>query len=357
VPGEDGSSSLEALSGVEASPEGEPERRSAVRSGVWGWLTGCRDRAASDYLKPVTNQAHELAAAFEPIARTRYEKLIALRVHVRGIAYTRWRQNWGGIAEPDRSTRHVVLEASPVVWLPTPDRVGSEEAIDNILRERYGIAQEARAPEWAVSYSMPDEAPIGVEIAELERERRELEQRISETRGRAVDAARPRLLLYEKGKEVLEPIVRETLRTLGARVEDPETEGIEDGKLFREEGQAVLEIKGRTGQIKQEDVRQVVQWASDAKLKDGVDYKPLIVGNPHCGQPLEERGEVLAPNAANYASNGGVSVVTTMQLFEALRRKQAGTFDQRLFWKTVFETSGAAELDEPTADETGGASE
>jgi hypothetical protein len=44
VPGDGGSGSLEALSGAEASPEGEPERRSAVRSVVWGLVDGLPGR-------------------------------------------------------------------------------------------------------------------------------------------------------------------------------------------------------------------------------------------------------------------------------------------------------------------------
>jgi hypothetical protein len=110
---------------------------------------------------------------------------------------------------------------------------------------------------------------------------------------------------------------------------------------------AVLEIKGRNGAIKQDDVREVVQWAVDAKMRDGQDYKPLILGNAYCDKPLSERGDVLAPNGANYARNGGVAVVTTSQVFEALRQKQAGTFDEQRFWTTIFETSGAVGLDEP----------
>lgn len=327
----------------------------------WRWIaTGQmqpQNQQASDYLRPVSDAAQDLVAALEPIATTRYEKLIALRIHVRAIRYTRYLDNFDVVAQPDPSSREVVLEASPAFWLPTPDRVSAPDAIDTILRERYGIAQEARTPEWVAPYMLPDEAPIDAEIAELEEERRELEQRLCDARGRAVRAARFRLLLYEKGKDVLEPVVRETLRALVALVEDPETEGIEDGKLFREEGRAILEIKGRTGPIKQDDVRQVVQWASEAKLKDGVEYKPLIIGNPHCEKALEERGDVLAPNAATYARNGAVAVVTTTQLFEALRQKQTGTFHEARFWKAVFETSGVAQLDEPTNGEAGGATE
>ena len=82
--------------------------------------------------------------------------------------------------------------------------------------------------------------------------------------------------------------------------------------------------------------------------KDGVSYKPLIVGNPECDKPLEERGVVLAPNAAAHADNTRVGVLPTTQLFEALRQKQDGIFDEAHFWKTMFETIGVTELDEPT---------
>jgi hypothetical protein len=317
----------------------------------WGWIvtgeTPPKYGEAAEYLKPVTHRARDLNVAFEPIARTRYDKLIALRVHLRAVGFTRYVEGWSGIAEPDPDSAQLVAEASPIFWLPTPDRVRPDEAIDTILRERYGVAQETRAPDWVTAYPLPDEAPIAVEIATFESDRRAVEQKISDARGRALAAGRPRLLLYEKGKDVLEPIVRETLRSLGARVEDPEVEGIEDGKLFRKDRAAVIEIKGRTGPIKQDDVRQVVQWASDAKLNDGVAYKPLIIGNPHCDKPLEDRGEVLAPNAATYARNGGVAVVTTPQLFESLRQKQRGAFDEDQFWEEVFKASGVAALDLP----------
>ena len=112
----------------------------------------------------------------------------------------------------------------------------------------------------------------------------------------------------------------------------------------------MLEIKDRTGPISLQDVRQVVQWNTDAVAKDGVSYKPLIVGSPHCDKPLEERGEVLAPNAAAYADNTSVGVLPTTQLFEAVRQKQGHIFDEARFWKTVFETIGVTELDEPTPD-------
>jgi hypothetical protein len=248
-----------------------------------------------------------------------------------------------------RDLNEVLHEASPIVWLPASDKCSVAEAIDRILLERYGIAEEARVPEWALPYSLPAEAPIAQEIAVLGEERRTVEARISKAREQASRASRPRLLLYEKGKEVLEPIVREVLRELGARVEDPEADGVEDGILHRDEGAAALEIKGRNGPIKLEDVRQVVQWAADAKGRDGTDYKPIILGNPHCETKIETRGDPLAPNAKTYAENSGVVLVMTTQLYEGLRQKQEGSFDEAAFWKTIFAANGVADLPPPRA--------
>jgi hypothetical protein len=63
--------------------------------------------------------------------------------------------------------------------------------------------------------------------------------------------------------------------------------------------------------------------------------------------PLEERGEPLAPNAATAAENGEVALVTTAQLYEALRREQEGELDTDGFWTAIFEASGVASLPEP----------
>jgi len=148
----------------------------------WRWIATGDARSREylmmrDYLEPVTNQASDVSVVFEPIATTRYEKMIALRVRLWAIRYTRFIPSMIGTSEPDVSSREVVVEASPVFWLPAPDRVSPHEVIDTILRERYGIAQEARIPEWAAAYSLPNEAPIASEIAELEQDRRELEER------------------------------------------------------------------------------------------------------------------------------------------------------------------------------------
>lgn len=315
----------------------------------WSWIATGEARASSEtsqYLRPVTADANNIRVYLEPVAETRFRKAIALKVKF--IATRDYPGDPTGYGPPQAKSEPL-MASSPVIWLPAPTEVSPSEAIDVLLRERYGVAEEARQPEWADRYSLPAEAPIREEIAALEEERRKAERKLADARERAAEAAEANKLLYEKGKDVLEPIVRSALRYLGAEVRTPEADGIEDGLLIRSEGAAVLEIKGREAQIRQTDVRQVVQWATDARLRDGIDYKPIIVGNPHCETSPLERGDPLAPNATTYAENGDVALVTTTQIYEGLRRKQAGDFDEEGFWRTIFESKGHVDLAGPPA--------
>lgn len=164
-----------------------------------------------------------------------------------------------------------------------------------------------------------------------------------------MQAARPRLLLYEKGKDVLEPIVRGTLRALCARIDDPEEEDSEDGRVFAMGGGPSSRSRAAPGRSAwTTSAKPFSGHATLTKGKEGQEYMPLIVGNPDCDKRPEERGDVLGPRAETYARNMDVALVTTLQVFEALRQKQAGTFDEGRFWRIVFDTAGAADLEEPT---------
>jgi hypothetical protein len=308
---------------------------------------------AIEYFSPVNDEPQMVDTELRPLAQTRFGKALGLRLEVLGKVMYRYNPpNGPAVAGGALEGIKEVLRSGPVFWLPAPDRVSASEAIDLILSERYGVRSPARTPAWLKGYSLPVEAPIAAEIERLEAERRSVDDRSKEAHERADQAARPRALLFEKG-ETLEIIVRQTLRELGTEVTEPAKEGVEDGRLSCCQGDAVLEIKGRKDQIKQADVRQVVQWASDVKLAAGVEHKPLLIGNPHCETAPTERGEPLGPNGRAYAENGGVAVLSTVQLFEALRRKQEGSFDPETFWSAVFAANGVVELPGEKASDGG----
>jgi hypothetical protein len=278
---------------------------------------------------------------YKALAETRFGRPIALAFQ---IAAGRSKEPLGLVVNYGEQEIELVRSSSFIYWLPALRELSGAEAVDLILAERFRVSIEQRRPEWLDGYALPLEEEIAEEIAALETEREGMAARIAEARLRAEQAAAPSALLYEKGKKELEPVARDALRKLGAEVQEPEREGIEDGVLLRPPDAAVIEIKGRKGQIRLGDVRQVVQWAADAEGRDGVTYKPIIIGNPHCEMTPPQRGEPLAPNALEYARNTNVVLLTTVQIYEALRRHQEGDFDEATFWNTVFAAKGVVRL-------------
>ena len=310
------------------------------------WFTGgemgARFQDPTHYFRAIgIVDADAMRPFYKALAETRFGQPIALAFQV---AAARFKEPLGLAVNYGEQEVELVRSSSSLYWLPALGDVSGAEAVDLILAERFRVSTEQRLPEWLDGYALPLEEEIADEIAGFEAGREALAARIATARLRAEHAAAPRALLYEKGKKELEPVTRDALRELGAEVRDPEREGIEDGLLLRPPGAAVIEIKGRKDQIRLGDVRQVVQWAAEAKLRDGVTYKPIIVGNPHCETPPPQRSEPLAPNALEYARNGEVALLTTVQVYEALRRHQQGAFDEAGFWKAVFAGKGAVEL-------------
>jgi len=303
---------------------------------------GARFQDPTHYFRTIgITGADTVRPFYKALAETRFGQPIALAFQ---IAAGRFKEPLGLVVNYGDQEVELVRSSSFVYWLPALREMSGAEAVDLILAERFRISTEQRRPEWLDGYELPLEEEVADEIAALEIESEALAAHIAKARLRAEQAAAPRALLYEKGKKELEPVARDALRELGAEVQEPEREGIEDGQLLRPPDAAVIEIKGRKDQIRLGDVRQVVQWAADAKRRDGVTYKPIIIGNPHCGTPPPQRGEPLAPNALEYARNADVALLTTVQIYEALRRHQEGHFDEAGFWSAVFAAKGVVGL-------------
>ena len=162
------------------------------------------------------------------------------------------------------------------------------------------------------------------------------------------NASRFRKLLYEQGVEGLEPVVRDTLRELGAIVCDPPPkENREDGRLKAPTGQiGMLEIKGRTKSLSLGDVRQLEQWVRDASSQENLVSKGILIANMYCGQPPKLRDNPFPSNCIDSAKIANLCLMTTTQLFRALCSYQREELDVAEFWNTVFNTDGKCPLPE-----------
>jgi len=227
------------------------------------------------------------------------------------------------------------------MWLPETTEVSVSEGIDSILRERFDIQFERPEPAWISGFRLPSAQLILSEIAEKEVAKQSIENDLVNARLRLSQASRFSKLLYETGEDVLEPIVRDALRRLGASVTDPEVKGREDGRLIDPFGrQLMLEIKGRSGTLRLSDVRELDNWVRDAMAIEGWESKGLLIANLQSEKSPIERKDFIPRNCSENAARFGISILTTFDLFNALVSLERNELDQKWFWDVLHKTNG-----------------
>lgn len=269
----------------------------------------------------------------------------SIQTGVLHLAQTRFQRAIGFAIQ--LNPRHITRgqELGVVYWLPAPTEANVNEAIDLILRERYGLQFEKSPPSWLNIFETPNMQPIINGIREKEATIKGLIDQLKIDQSRLAQESRFLKLLYEQGEDVLEPIVRDTLRELGAVVENPKQRGREDGRLIDPFGnQGMLEIKGRSGNLRQSDVRELDNWVRDAIANESYQSKGILIANLKCNEDPRERNNIIPPNCAEAAKVFDISIVTTTQLFQALVLDQNGQLDRQAFWEQIFVTKGVLDL-------------
>lgn len=195
-------------------------------------------------------------------------------------------------------------------------------------------------PEWSGRYQLPEEEAVLSHLESLEAEKQEIEERIRLGEERLRDEQHFKRLLYEQHTE-LETTVWEALEELGATVHRLTTKNEEDGRLEDPRSRpAMLEIKGRRGSLKLEEVRQLHDWMENAYHNEEWEGKGIVVGNAYLLEEPDARPEPFPDNCVRAAERYGLCLLTSKQLFDEIGAKQNGQWDQERFWDSVFETDG-----------------
>jgi hypothetical protein len=171
-------------------------------------------------------RAETFIAQWLPLASTRAGDPIAVRLELMAL----WRgRDLGGYGDEVE----VESAAAPgtVLWLPAPTKITAEEAIDLMLRNVLGIVVETAPPDWLARYSLPQQDAARQDVKEKQATLRTAFEAHAAAEAREASEARFGRLLYEQGKEALEPVVRDALAALSATVSEPQRAGAEDGRL------------------------------------------------------------------------------------------------------------------------------
>jgi hypothetical protein len=234
-------------------------------------------------------------------------------------------------------------------WLP-PTAGPPEDAVLWVLNNTLGIKQERPEPSWASEYRIPGEDGIEIELVALRDQMTKLRETYAQAQERRRVLTQFRRLLYEN-EDPLEVIVRDTFRELGAKVEDPEVRGKDDGRVIDPYGRKfLLEVKGRGGTLKRQDVRELDDWVQEAAEKDHWKGKGLLVANLLIGADLPGRKDLVPPNCRELLERNGSCLLLSTQLFRAFVDHREGSLDLRAFWDALWNTSGIATQPEPTPD-------
>ena len=120
-------------------------------------------------------------------------------------------------------------------------------------REYRFMGQASPPPDWAAMILLPGEKEVQSRIDDIQKEQRELEDRLGEGVKGLNNIAKYKQLLFEKGKSHLEPTVRDALDLLGFGTTPAEViQGTNfeiDGRTTVGSKPGIIEIKGSKNQI------------------------------------------------------------------------------------------------------------
>jgi hypothetical protein len=282
-------------------------------------------------------EGYELAVELDELASNRYGGALAARVHmVIRVSRTRYSTS----TEP-------VAELGPITWLPATS-LKEEDAVALVLRDLCGVEAEAPEPTWLSSYTAPGQKKVDDEIAKL---RAEIESAIAEWQslnGLRDEARECLRLLYERGQP-LEKAVRNIIRQLGAKVEDPEDLGKEDGWLSVQVDdqlyEGVLEVKStRAGQFGEDGLRQLLDWVGRGVSMRQKKYRGIFVGSNAVDKPVAERPWAFSDSWTKSAQLHEFTAIKTEDLYLAFVLHHAGRLDSKDFWRLVFQTDGVLDV-------------
>jgi len=215
----------------------------------------------------------------------------------------------------------VVESPGSVFLIPPHPEKGFDEFVQDILVDVFDLDIEEK-PVWVSDYSVPGENQLRGELEDLERQVRELEEKVER-------AEWFRQLLFANdeidGYELEEP-VREAFREVGFEV-DGEKSGGRDGGISLDDETIILEITGRRRGVRPHKIDKMDDHVQDAETEGYCENGTgLLVYNAHRKKDPESR-PLNSSNFSEKLKEYDYRFMTSLQVYQMLSMYKRGEID------------------------------
>jgi hypothetical protein len=235
----------------------------------------------------------------------------------------------------------------PMIFLPEI-ALSEDETVQIALSSICGIESDLPEPEWLSKFTAPGQKAIDDDITRVDAELQTMFDQLNKAHADREKCRECLKLLYER-EYALEPVVRDTLRGLGAHVEDPEEKGKEDGWIVVTVGdttyEGVIEVKStRSNEFGEAGRKQLLDWIDRGRTLREKNYKGIFIGNSAVDKPLTERPWAFSDNWTKAAKLSGICALKTEDLYVIHLLKARRAIEMESFWKDLFETDGVLDM-------------
>lgn len=310
-----------------------------------------KEKKEDSYLRYVMSWSHY----FETYDIKRYRLQYRRKVNIRFISNLRTLSNKFisfkiqllEYNEGEYDIMEDVIYSRYLLFYPPTTSIEISKGIDILLEQLKGKKKEITLPPWTEPILLPGEKELLVSIEESETIIKQKLDYIEKEKIKLQKLQRLKGLFTEDGV-VLEEIVEEAFRFLGIKLE--KVEGNKEDRIFKfHEDIIPIEIKGRNASIPEKDLTQLIGRLGDIQPPKNLEARGVLIGNHYKDTPLNEklegRNKAFEPNVEEKAKTWNISLLSTLELFKAVRKKLEGEDIEETFFNRVFNQTGVIKID------------
>lgn len=176
-----------------------------------------------------------------------------------------------------------------------------------------------RAPGWVYDYYLPDMEKIKNKITDSEKSIQKFEKNKTKLHEELAYLENTRNVLLSENGLILETTILDVLSKLGLNAKIGPA-GKHDIEFIHKGTQFVVEIKGKSKGLDNDNLRQLVQWVTDFELdNDNIVPKGILIINPFRKISITKRidkvDDCFPKNLKQFSERHDLCIITTFQLY------------------------------------------